>query len=73
MLNVLFSLMALFVFALMSINMEPGLSQNELSKILNIKPSTTSRFIDILENKDSTTRKVKGKVSYLYPTSKGEN
>ncbi len=53
--------------------MEPGLSQNELSKILNIKPSTTSRFIDILENKDSTTRKVKGKVSYLYPTSKGEN
>lgn len=60
-------------FALMSINMEPGLSQNELSKILNIKPSTTSRFIDKLESKGLATRKVKGKVSYLYPTEAGEN
>jgi DNA-binding MarR family transcriptional regulator len=60
-------------FALMTINTEPGLSQNELSKILNIKPSTTSRFIDKLENKGLATRKVKGKVSYIYPTEKGEN
>jgi DNA-binding MarR family transcriptional regulator len=60
-------------FALMSINTEPGLSQNELSKILNIKPSTTSRFIDKLEIKGLATRKAKGKVSYLYPTEKGES
>jgi len=60
-------------FALMSINTEPGLSQSELSKILNIKPSTTSRFMDKLEIKGLATRKVKGKVSYLYPTEKGEN
>ena len=60
-------------FALMSINIEPGLSQNELSKILNIKPSTTSRFIDKLESKGLATRKVKGKVSYLYPTEEGEH
>jgi DNA-binding MarR family transcriptional regulator len=59
-------------FALMAINSESGLSQNELSKILGIKPSTTSRFIDKLESKGLVTRKVKGKVSYLYPTSKGE-
>ncbi len=58
-------------FALMAINTEPGLSQNELSKILNIKPSTTSRFIDKLESKGLATRKVKGKVSYIYPTEKG--
>lgn len=58
-------------FALMAINSEAGLSQNELSKILGIKPSTTSRFIDKLESKGLVTRKVKGKVSYLYSTTKG--
>lgn len=58
--------------ALMTIDLEPGLSQNELSKKLNIKPSTTSRFIDKLESKGLVTRKVKGKVSYLHPTPKGE-
>lgn len=57
--------------ALMTIDLEPGLSQNELSKLLNIKPSTTSRFIDKLEGKGLVTRKVKGKVSYIYPTEKG--
>lgn len=56
---------------LMTIDLEPGLSQNELSKLLNIKPSTTSRFIDKLDNKGLVTRKVKGKVSYIYPTEKG--
>ena len=62
-----------YAFALMAIILEPGLSQNELSKKLNIKPSTTSRVIDKLESKGLATRKVKGKVSYLYPTEKGEN
>lgn len=57
--------------ALMTIDLEPGLSQNELSKLLNIKPSTTSRFIDKLESKWLVTRKVKGKGSYVYPTEKG--
>lgn len=58
-------------FALMVINNEPGLSQNEISKMLNIRPSTTSRFLDKLESKRLVTRKAKGKVSYLYPTEKG--
>lgn len=46
----------------MTINQESGLSQNELSKILNIKPSITSRFIDKLENKGLVILKVKSKV-----------
>lgn len=58
-------------FALMTINYESGLSQNEISKKLNIKPSTTSRFIDKLESKGLVTREVKGKLSYLYPTDEG--
>ncbi|MBI5679958.1 MAG: MarR family transcriptional regulator [Methanobacterium sp.] len=60
-----------YAMALMTIDLEPGLSQNELSKLLNIKPSTTSRFIDKLESKELAKRKVKGKVSYIYPTEKG--
>lgn len=57
--------------ALMNIISQPGLSQKELSRVMNIKPSTTTRFIDKLESKGLVERKVKGKVSYLYPTQKG--
>ena len=60
-------------FALMVINNEEGLSQNEISKRLNIKPSTTSRFLDKLESKGLVTRKVKGKTSYLYSTENGRD
>ena len=61
-----------YAVALSLIINEPGLSQNEISKKLNIKPSTTSRFMDKLESKGLVSRKVKGKVSYLYSTPKGE-
>ena len=56
---------------LMAIDFQPGLSQKELSKIMNIKPSTTTRFIDKLEVKGLVTRKTEGKSSHLYPTQKG--
>ena len=56
---------------LMNINRQAGLSQKELSEIMNIKPSTTTRFIDKLEGRRLVERKLKGKLSYLYPTDKG--
>jgi len=56
---------------LMNINRQAGLSQKELSEIMNIKPSTTTRFIDKLEGRGLVERKLEGKLSYLYPTSKG--
>jgi DNA-binding MarR family transcriptional regulator len=56
---------------LMNIDCQPGLSQKELSEIMNIKPSTTTRFIDKLEVKGLVKRKIEGKSSYLYPTQKG--
>jgi MarR family transcriptional regulator, transcriptional regulator for hemolysin len=56
---------------LMNIDFQPGLSQKELSEIMNIKPSTTTRFIDKLETRGLVERKTKGKSSYLYPTQKG--
>ncbi len=56
---------------LMNIINQPGLSQKEISRDMNIKPSTTTRFIDKLESRGLVERKVEGKVSYLYPTQKG--
>lgn len=38
---------------------------------MNIKPSTTTRFIDKLEVKGLVKRKTEGKSSHLYPTQKG--
>lgn len=61
-----------YAVALILITNEKGLSQKEISQKLKIKPSTTSRFMDKLESKGLVFREVKGKVSYLYPTSKGE-
>lgn len=58
-------------FQLMTINKHPGISQKELGNEMNIKPSTTTRFIDKLESRGLVTRKAKGKISYLYPTEKG--
>ena len=57
--------------ALMIINDKPGISQNDLSRELDIKPSTTSRFIDKLEHKNLVKREVKGKSSFLYSTAEG--
>jgi DNA-binding MarR family transcriptional regulator len=56
---------------LMNIDNQPGLSQKELSEIMNIKPSTTTRFIDKLEVRGLVERKTEGKSSYLFPTKKG--
>jgi DNA-binding MarR family transcriptional regulator len=57
--------------AVMIINDNPGISQNDLSHELDIKPSTTSRFIDKLEHKGFVKREVKGKSSFLYSTAEG--
>ena len=56
---------------LMNIIHQPGISQKDVSRDMNIKPSTTTRFIDKLESRGLVERKAKGKVSYLYPTKKG--
>lgn len=57
--------------ALKIINIHQGISQNYLSSELDIRPSTTSRFIDKLESKGLAKRKVKGKVTYIHSTQKG--
>lgn len=51
---------------------EPGLSQNELSRIMNLKASTMTRFIDKLTQKGNVERVQKGRSVYIFPTEKGE-
>lgn len=50
---------------------EPGLSQNELSKIMNLKASTMTRFIDKLVLKNFAKRIQEGRNVFVYPTDKG--
>lgn len=60
-------------FLLMIINENPGIGPNELSKKLQIAPSTVTRFADVLEKKGMIYRESEGKVSKIFNTEKGKN
>jgi DNA-binding MarR family transcriptional regulator len=50
---------------------QPGLSQNELSKQMNVKASTMTRFIDKLLSQGYVQRVSEGRTTYIHPTQKG--
>lgn len=50
---------------------EPGLSQNELSKSMNLKASTMTRFIDKLIVMRYVERVQEGRSTFIYPTEEG--
>ncbi|MCK5684488.1 MarR family transcriptional regulator [bacterium] len=49
----------------------PGTSPKQLSKGLNLTPSTITRFIDSLEKRDLVIRKTKGKSASIFPSKRG--
>ncbi len=49
----------------------PGISPKDLSRLLQINPSTVTRFVDALTQKKLVRRHTKGKVAFIYPTPKG--
>ncbi|MCI1720726.1 MAG: MarR family transcriptional regulator [Bacteroidales bacterium] len=49
-----------------------GSSQNELAKMMNLKPSTITRFIDKLQSKGLIQRVQKGRSSLIYPSEEGK-
>lgn len=51
---------------------EPGLSQNELSKRINVKASTMTRFIDKLIMMRYVERVQEGRGAFIYPTEDGK-
>lgn len=50
---------------------EPGLSQSELCKRMNLKASTITRFIDKLISMHLVDRVQKGRSSFVYATDEG--
>lgn len=51
----------------------PGISPKNLSRMLELNPSTVTRFVDSLVKKKLLRRKSKGKVAFIFPTPKGES
>ncbi len=49
----------------------PGISPKNLSHALHLTPSTITRFIDALVKKKLVIRKTKGKLAFIYPSTKG--
>ncbi|SFC69234.1 MarR family transcriptional regulator [Bacillus sp. UNCCL81] len=60
-----------YAFLLMAVYEQPNISQSELSNILHIAPSTTTRFVDKLEVKKLVERKSDGKLTLVNLTDKG--
>ncbi|PIC06299.1 MarR family transcriptional regulator [Anoxybacillus flavithermus] len=58
-------------FLLMTVSDQPGITQKELSDILHIAPSTSTRFVEKLEAKQLVYRKNEGKMTFVYLTEKG--
>lgn len=61
-----------YAFLMMVVKENPGISPTDISKELNVTPSTTTRFIDKLVMKGLVERKSTGKFSSIYLTEKGE-
>lgn len=51
---------------------KPGLSQNELSKEMNVKASTMTRFIDKLLSLKYVERVQEGRSTFIFPTEEGK-
>lgn len=62
-----------YVYLMLILIQEPGLSQGELSERMNLKASTMTRFIDKLVQKNLAERVQEGRSAYIYPTEDGKN
>lgn len=61
-----------YAFLISVVNEKEGISQKKLGEVLHITASTTTRFIDKLENGFYLERKSEGKNSFIYLTEKGK-
>jgi DNA-binding MarR family transcriptional regulator len=50
----------------------PGLSQNELGRMMNLTPSTITRFLDKMIDAGLVRKELDGRMSFVYPTEEGE-
>ena len=61
-----------YAFILMTVSQKPGIQPNEISKEMQLTPSTITRLIEKLENKGLLERKINGKFTAVYPTDKAD-
>lgn len=59
-----------YAFLLMAVNGNPGIQPKFISEMMQLTPSTVTRFIEKLEHKEYLERKAIGKITEVYPTSK---
>lgn len=59
-----------YAFLLMTVNVKPGIQPKELSKQMQLTPSTITRLIEKMESKGFVKRKSVGRATEVYPTDK---
>lgn len=62
-----------YSYVLVVIHQYPGITQKELSDKLSIAPSTSTRFIDKLEEKQLVQRKSEWKETHIFLTDEGKS
>lgn len=58
-------------YLLMAIIEMQGATQKELSQVMHLAPSTITRFIEKLQNKNLVYSQQEGRISRIFPTDKG--
>lgn len=61
-----------YAYLMMLLCDHPGLPQNELAQLMNLKASTITRFIDKLQSKGLIERVQEGRNSLIYPSDEGK-
>src|SRR5690554_2279013 len=59
-------------FLLLAVLEEEGINQKKLGETLHLQPSTVTRLIEKLVNKDVIYNRVEGRSSLIYSTDKGK-
>jgi len=61
-----------YAFLIMTVAKKPGIQPGEISKDLELTPSTITRLIEKMEKKGLLRRKFEGKTTSVFVTAKGE-
>jgi MarR family transcriptional regulator, organic hydroperoxide resistance regulator len=61
-----------YAFLLSLVINQPGISQKDLAKILNMAPSTVSRFVDSLARRGLLHKEGQGRHTFIHPTAEGQ-
>ena len=61
-----------YAFLIMTVSKKPGIQPGDISKALELTPSTITRLIEKMEKKGLLRRKYEGKNTGVFITAKGE-